>query len=126
MINRERHRRAAIEQSKTESAVNQAMGYEGWYVKETASASHSLTCCILVRECDESKYLRKATDLVEEWQWSFQSRSTTSERSGLVLAERPRYNSEEDTSASGELSSLCLVCGLLILSDEDVWPHGQI
>ena len=60
------------------------IGCLGWYVRETANATPSLTCG------SESRYHRDTTDLVEDWQWQLKSRSPASERSEVVLTERQR------------------------------------
>ena len=65
---RERCRRAKKERTKSEAAINHSLGCLGWFVKETANATHSLTCGVPDRESNETKYLREATDMIEEWQ----------------------------------------------------------
>ena len=37
----------------------------GWFVKETANATHSLTCGVPDRESNETEYLREATGLIK-------------------------------------------------------------
>ena len=39
-----------------------------WYVKGTAPATHALTCGLPDHESNEIKYLREATELIDEWQ----------------------------------------------------------
>ena len=75
----ERFRRAVKEQSKSEAAVNHTLGCLGWYVRETANATHSLTCVVLDRERNETRYPHDAAELPEEWQWQIQSSPSTSE-----------------------------------------------
>ena len=57
---RERCRRAAKEHTKSEASINHRLGCLGWFVKETANATHSLTCGAPDRESNETKYLREA------------------------------------------------------------------
>ena len=58
---RERRRRATKEHTRSEAAVNHSLGCMGWFVKETAAATHSLTCGVPDRESNEIKYLKDAT-----------------------------------------------------------------
>ena len=44
------------------------MGFLGWCVKETDAAIHSLTCGVPDRQSNEIRYLKQATELMEEWQ----------------------------------------------------------
>ena len=64
---RERCRRATKEHVKSEAAINHHLGCSGWLVRETANASHALTCGVPDREGNETKYLREATEMIEEW-----------------------------------------------------------
>ena len=48
----------AIHRERTRRITNQA----------AARATHSLTCGVPDRESNETKYLREATELIEEWQ----------------------------------------------------------
>ena len=52
----------------SEAAINLSLGCIGWFVKETANATHSLTCGVPDRESNETNYLRKVTEMIEEWQ----------------------------------------------------------
>ena len=65
---RERCRRGTKEHTKSEVAINYSLGCLGWLIKETANATHSLTCAIPDRVSKETKYLGEATDMIEEWQ----------------------------------------------------------
>ena len=65
-------------------------------MKETAAATHSLTCSVLDRESNEIKYFKEATELIGEWQKQQQGvppvNLEASEHDEVVLVERPRYN----------------------------------
>ena len=65
---RERCRRITNEHTTSEAAVNHSLGFLGWCVKETAAATHSLTCDVPDRESNEGRYLTQATELIEEVQ----------------------------------------------------------
>ena len=65
---RERTRRVTNENTRAEAAVNHTLGNLGCCVKEAAAATHSLTCGVLDRESNEIRYLKQATELIEEWQ----------------------------------------------------------
>ena len=41
-------------------------------LQAAARATHSLTCGVPDRESNEVKYLREATELIEEWQFRLQ------------------------------------------------------
>ena len=91
---RERCRRATKEQTKSEAAVNHSLGCLGWSAIETANAKHTLTCGVPDRESNEIKYLREATELINEWQKQLQGvppvSRPSSEHGEVVLIERQR------------------------------------
>ena len=66
------------EHTRSEAAVNHSLGFQGWCGKETAAATHSLTSGIPDRESNEIRYLKQATELIEEWQ-SLVQRGTASD-----------------------------------------------
>ena len=91
-------------------------------MKETAAATHSLTCGVSDRESNKMKFSREATELIDEWQKQFQGvppvNLQASEHEEVVLAEKQRaccsvnvdvnLNEKEDTSTWS-----CHVRGLL-------------
>ena len=91
---RERCRRATKEHTRSEAAVNHSLACLGWCVKETAAATHALTCGVPDRESNEIKYLREATELIDEWQKQLQGVPPvslhSSEHGEVVLTERLR------------------------------------
>ena len=91
---RERCRRITNEHTRSEAAVNHSLGFLGWWVKETAAATHSLTCGVPDRESNEIRYLKEATELIEEWQkfiqWVPPLNAQTSEHEEVVPVERQR------------------------------------
>ena len=58
------------ERARAEGHVNDGIGSLGRALQAAAKAMHSLTCRVPDRETDETKYLRKATELIEAWQTS--------------------------------------------------------
>ena len=67
------------------AAVNHSLGCLGRFVKETANATHSLSCSVPDRESNE-------TELFDEWQKQFQGvprvSRPSSEHGEVVLIER--------------------------------------
>ena len=63
-------------------------------MKETAHATHSLTCGVPDCENNETTYLREAAEMIEEWRRLLQQGSSAShsscERIEVVLIERQR------------------------------------
>ena len=74
--------------------MNNSLGFMGRCVKETAAATHSLTCGVPDRESDEIPYLKQATELIEDWQLLLQGvqpvTAQTSEHEEVVPMERQR------------------------------------
>ena len=85
---RERCRRITNEHTRSEAAVNHSLGFLGWCVKETAAATHSLTCGVPDRESNEIRYLKQATELIEEWQALSPVNAQTSKHEEVVPEER--------------------------------------
>ena len=85
---RERCRRITNEHTRSEAAVNHSLGFLGWCVKETAAATHSLTCGVPDRESNEIRYLKQATELIEEWQGEPPVNAQTSKHEEVVPEER--------------------------------------
>ena len=87
--------------------MNLSLGFLGWYVKETAAATHSLTCGVPDRESNEVKYLRDAAQLIEEWQRRLQGVPPVN----LQLSE------QEDVMGRGEIPWACrFVCEIVNLN----------
>ena len=96
---RERCKIITNEHTRSEAAVNHSLGFlglglMGWCVKETAAATHSLTCGVPDRESTQMRYLKQAIKLIEEWQKLLQGalpvNAQTSEHGEVVLVERQR------------------------------------
>ena len=89
----ERCRRITNEHTRSEAAVNHSLGFLGWCVKETA-APHSLTHGVPDRGSNEVRFLKRATELIEEWQLLLQGvppvNAQTSEHEEIVSLERQR------------------------------------
>ena len=57
---RERCRRVTNDHTRSEATVNHSLGFLEWCLKETATATHSLTCGVPDRESNEIRYLKEA------------------------------------------------------------------
>ena len=77
---------------KAEGVLNHTVGCLGTLVRETANATRALTWGIPDRESNETKYLREATELIEEWQRQrgHSVSHPSSEHNEVVLIERQR------------------------------------
>ena len=91
-IHRERTRRITNEHARAEGHVNDGIGSLGKALQAAARATHSLACGVTDRESNEAKYLRDATELIEEWQYRLQSgqrmSGPASDHGELILIER--------------------------------------
>ena len=91
---RERTRRITNKHARAEGHVNDGIGSLGKALQAVPKATHSLTCGVPDRESNETKYLREATELLEEWQHRLQSgqpmSGPPSEHSEVILVERHR------------------------------------
>ena len=91
---RERTRRITNEHARAEGHVNDGIGSLGKVLQAAAKGTHSLTCGVPDRESNETKYLREATELIEEWQHRLHSgqpmRGPSSEHVDVILVERQR------------------------------------
>ena len=89
---KEQTRRFSNEHAKTEGVVNDALGSLGQAVRAAAQATHSLTCGVPDRESSEIKYLREATDAIENWQQQLEVgqlvSKAPSEHGEVILIER--------------------------------------
>ena len=65
-----------------------------WYIRETAAATHALTCGVPDRDSNEVKYLREATELIDEEQKQLQAAPPVTlhycEHGEVLLTEHPR------------------------------------
>ena len=66
----ERCRRITSEHTRSEATVNHSLGSLGWCVKETAAATHSLTCDVSDHESNEIRYPFTHCPLVSHCQQS--------------------------------------------------------
>ena len=82
------------EHTRLEGAVNHSLGFLGWCVKETAAATHLLTCGVPDRESNETRCLKEATELIEERQKQHQAvppaNLQATEHEEVLLVERQR------------------------------------
>ena len=65
-LQRESSRRATSDHVKAEGVLNNGVGCLGTLVRETANVTHAHACGVPDRESNETKYLREATDMIEE------------------------------------------------------------
>ena len=93
-IHRERTRRITNEHARAEGHVNDGIGSLGKALQAAARATHSLTCGVPDRERNEVKYLREATELIEEWQFRLQGgqrmSAPASDHGEVIFVERNR------------------------------------
>ena len=82
---RDRCRRATKELQTAEEDLNNSLGCLGDLVKDTASVAHALSCGVVDKDSNESKYLRETLDMIDE----FQSRRGP-ETTEVILVERPQ------------------------------------
>ena len=86
--------RITNEHARAEGHVNDGIGSLGKALQVAAKATHSLTCGVPDRESNETKYLREATELIEEWQHQLLSgqpmSGPPSEHGEVILVERQR------------------------------------
>ena len=104
-IHRERTRRITNEHARAEGHVNDGIGSWVKPCKPLARATHSLTCGVPDRESNEVKYLREATELIEEWQYRLQSgqqmSGPPSDHGEVILVQKSqmsRYGGPEQVS----------------------------
>ena len=97
---RDRCRRATKEHVRAEEALNDDLGYLGLLVKDTANATHALSCGVP----DMNGKLGKALDLIDEWQARGSRRSLEGhddrEATEMVLVvERPQQHTADVSHA---------------------------
>ena len=74
---RYRCRRATKEFETAEEDLNDSLGRLGQLLKDTAGATHALSCGVPDRESKEARYLQEALDIIKEFQWRGSSRGMT-------------------------------------------------
>ena len=93
-LQRECIRRATRDHVKTEEVLNNSVGCLGTLVKDTTRATQALTCGVLDRESNETKYLKEAPDMINDWQSRCSRRSSEDHAdqdiTEVVLVERPQ------------------------------------
>ena len=82
----------------------------GECTRETAGATHSLSCGTTDRECNQVKYLQEALVMLE----SFHLRDTR--RGEVTLVERPRWVEREKTGW-GDAENEVTVCNYWVFLD---------
>ena len=65
---REQCQRATKELASAAEEVNDSLGRLGQLIKDTAGATHALSCGVPDRETNEARCLPEALDLIEEFQ----------------------------------------------------------
>ena len=93
-LQRDCTRRATSGDVNAEEVLNNSVECLGTHVGGTANATHALTCGVPDRESNKIKYLREATEMIEEWQRQLQRGHSGShpscEHNEVVLIERQR------------------------------------
>ena len=51
-----------------EEVLNNSLGCLDKLVRDTASATHALSCGVLDRDSNETKYLKEALEMINDWQ----------------------------------------------------------
>ena len=83
-FHRDQCRRATKELVSAEEELNDSLGRLGQLIKDTAGATHALSCGVGDRESNEVRYLQEALDMIEEFQKRRSSQGTTE----IILLER--------------------------------------
>ena len=91
---RERCRRARKDHMMAEEVLNNSLGCLGDLARDSASATHALSCEVPDRDSNETKYLREALEMIDEWQAHCSRRSSEDhdghETAEVVLVDRPQ------------------------------------
>ena len=61
-----------------EEVLNSSLGCLDKLVRDTASATHALSCGVLDRDSNETKYLKEALEMINVWQARSSRRSSES------------------------------------------------
>ena len=103
ILHRDSLRRATRDQVKAEEVLNNSLGCFGTLVKDTAGATHALACGVPDRESNETKYLKDALKVINDWQSRCPRRSSGGradrDTTEVVLVERPQRSQVEPTCA---------------------------
>ena len=87
-LQRGSNRRATSDHVKAEEVLNNGVGCLGTLVKDTTGTTHAL------RESNETKYLKEALDMINDWQSRSSRRRSEShdgqETTEIILVERPQ------------------------------------
>ena len=100
---RERCRRAAKDYVIAEEVLNNSLGCLATLVKDTASATHALSCGVPERDSNETKYLEEALEMFDDWQARCRSCESHDgpDTAEMVLVERAQqYTADEFLRAS--------------------------
>ena len=91
-----------------EEVLNNSLRCLGEFVRNTASATHTLFCGVLERDSNETKYLKEALEMIHGWQARCSRRSSGSHDGGprgetaVVYCGRvPYYLREKYTNLCG-------------------------
>ena len=80
--------------AEEEEVLSDSLGCLGTLIKDTAGATHALTCGVPDRESNETKYLKEALEMISDWQSRCSRRSSDSQEgpdiTEVVLDERPQ------------------------------------
>ena len=103
ILHRDSLRRATRDQVKAEEVLNNSLGCFGTLVKDTAGATHAPACGVPDREWNETKYLKDALKVINDWQSRCPRRSSGGradrDTTEVVLVERPQRSQVEPTCA---------------------------
>ena len=103
ILHRDSLRRATRDHAKAEEVLNNSLGCLGTLVKDTAGATHTLACGVPDRESNETKYLKDALEVINDWQSRCSRRSPEGradrDSTEVVLVERPQRSQVEPTCA---------------------------
>ena len=117
---RGRTRRITNEHSRAETVGNHSLGNLGCCVKETAPATHSLSCGMPDRENNEIRHLKQATELIEEWQKQLQGAPpVTVQTSDFEERQCWQRSREVAVTCRAPLVLTSFLCALTCNSQED-------
>ena len=91
-----------------EEDLNESLGRWGQLVKDTAGATHSLSCGVLDRDSNKEKYLREALDMIDDTHRRTSWRGSASqETTEVILVERQQRDTSVPTHLghSGRLTA---------------------
>ena len=83
-----------VSATKEHIGANDDLVYLGLLVKDTASATHALSCGVPDTDSNETKYLGEALEMIEEWHTGCSRRPLEGQDGHdtmeVILVERPR------------------------------------